>query len=133
MAGPDDRHFWDGVHEGRLLIQRCAACGAVRHPPRPMCPACRSLEWDTFEASGQGVVHSYVVPHEPVAPGFDPGSVVALIELEEGVRLVSSLTGIAAGDVRNDMAVEVTFEPVENGVLMHRFRPASDRAAGPPA
>ena len=124
MVGADDRCFWDGVAEGRLLIQRCSACGEIRHPPRPMCPHCNSLDWETVAASGRGTVHSYVIPHAPVPPGFDEGYVVALVELEEGVRLVSSLTGVAQDDIRNDMAVEVVFEPVEGGGLMHRFRPA---------
>jgi hypothetical protein len=124
MVGADDRCFWDGVAEGRLLLQRCADCDAIRHPPRPMCPACNSLGWDTFEATGRGTVHSYVIPHPPVPPGFDDGYIVALIELEEGPRLVSSLTGVMPDAIRNDMTVEVVFEPITEGVLMHRFRPA---------
>jgi uncharacterized OB-fold protein len=124
MVGADDRCFWDGVAEGRLLLQRCSDCGRMRHPPRPMCPACTSLAWETFPASGRGTVHSYVIPHAPVPPGFDEGYVVALIELEEGARLVSSLTGVEHDAIRNDLPVEVVFEPVEDGTLMHRFRPA---------
>jgi uncharacterized OB-fold protein len=96
----------------------------MRHPPRPMCPSCNSLAWETFEASGRGTIHSYVIPHAPVPPGFDEGYVVALIELEEGARLVSSLTGIDRGAIRNDLAVQVVFEPIDDGTLMHRFRPA---------
>jgi len=123
MVGPDDRVFWEGVHDGRLLLQRCADCAAVRHPPRPMCPQCNSLRWDSFEASGRGVVHSFVVPHEPLPPGCDAPYGVVLVELDEGVRLVSNLTGVAPEEVRNEMPVEVVFEPVDDGVLMHRFRP----------
>ncbi len=124
MVGADDRCFWDGVAEGRLLLQRCSDCGQMRHPPRPMCPSCTSLAWETFEASGRGTVHSYVIPHSPVPPGFDEGYVVALIELEEGARLVSSLAGVEHDAIRNDLPVEVVFEPIDDGTLMHRFRPA---------
>ncbi|HVN49836.1 MAG TPA: zinc ribbon domain-containing protein, partial [Acidimicrobiales bacterium] len=52
----DTAFFWEALKERRLLIQRCAACGALRHPPRPMCPRCHSLDWDTVEASGHGTV-----------------------------------------------------------------------------
>jgi uncharacterized OB-fold protein len=123
MVGVDDRCFWDGVAAGQLLLQRCTDCGEMRHPPRPMCPHCTSLHWETFAASGRGKLHSYVIPHAPVPPGFDEGYVVALIELEEGARLVSNLTGVAHDEIRNDMPVGVVFEPVEGGLLMHRFRP----------
>jgi uncharacterized OB-fold protein len=53
---PDTKFFWDALKEGRLLIQRCAACAALRHPPRPMCPHCNSLQWDTVESCGRGEV-----------------------------------------------------------------------------
>ena len=129
MVGMDDADFWAGVAEGELRLQRCSTCGVVRHPPRPMCPACHGLTWTTQRASGRGVVHSYVIPRVPVPPGFDDGYIVALIELEEGVRLVSSLTGVEPDAVRNEMPVEVVFEPIDDGRLMHRFRPVSGRPA----
>ena len=94
---PDTQFFWDGVREQRLLIQRCDGCGALRHPPRPMCPRCHSLEWDTIEASGRGTVFSFVMPHHPPLPWFDGPYVVALVELEEGTRLVTNLVGRRAG------------------------------------
>ena len=125
LIGRDDQFFWDGVADGRLLLQRCAACGEMRHPPRPMCPACRSVDWETFEAVGTGVVLSYVIPRHPVPPGFDDPYVVVLVELDEGARIVSSFAG-SVDEVRNDLAVEVVYEPVEpDGRLMHRFRPVS--------
>ena len=99
---PDTQFFWDGAKEHRLLIQRCAGCGTLRHPPRPMCPSCHSLEWDAVEASGRGTVFSFVMPRHPPLPWFDDGYIVALVELEEGTRLVTNLVGVAAdgGDDR---------------------------------
>jgi uncharacterized OB-fold protein len=64
----DNAFWWEGVEAGKLLIQRCGGCGTLRHPPRPMCPQCQSLEWDTVEASGRGTVHSFVINHYPQAP-----------------------------------------------------------------
>ena len=67
-----DNAFWfDGAREHRLLIQRCASCGALRHPPRPRCDRCGSYEWDALEASGRGIIYSYVVNHHPQVPAFD--------------------------------------------------------------
>src|SRR5439155_21936254 len=102
----DNAFFFEGARDGKLLIQRCASCGRLRHPPRPMCPHCRSLEWDTVEASGRGTVYSFVVNHHPQVPAFDYPLVVALVELEEGTRLVSNVVGCEPGDVRVGMPVE---------------------------
>jgi uncharacterized OB-fold protein/acyl dehydratase len=120
----DTRFFWEGVERGELLIQRCAACGVLRHPPRPMCPHCGSLEWDTVRASGRGAVHSYVVPHHPRLPAFPDPYVVALVDLEEGTRLVTNLIGVAPEDVRIGMAVELTCTKVDDELVLPLFRPA---------
>jgi uncharacterized OB-fold protein len=121
---PDTQFFWDGLREHRLLIQRCTSCGTLRHPPRPMCPACNELGWDTVEASGRGTVHSLVMPQHPRFPFLDYPYAVVLVELEEGTRLVSNLIGIDPADAEIDMAVEVTFVEFENGLVLHQFRPA---------
>ena len=88
---PDTQFFWDGLKAGKLLIQRCDGCGVLRHPPRPMCPHCRSLAWTAVESSGRGVVVSAVQPRPPQFPWFEDGYVVVLVELDEGVRLVTNL------------------------------------------
>jgi uncharacterized OB-fold protein/acyl dehydratase len=121
----DNRFFWEGLEGGHLLIQRCAGCGALRHPPRPMCPRCRSLEWDTVCASGRGTVHSYVVPHHPRLPAFPEPYVVALVDLEEGTRLVSNLMDVAPADVRIGMAVRLRVSrPDGGGPALPLFEPA---------
>jgi uncharacterized protein len=121
----DTRFFWEGVERGELLIQRCATCGAPRHPPRPMCPHCRGLEWDTVRSGGRGTVFSYVVPHHPRLPAFPERYVVALVDLEEGTRLVTNLTGIAPEDVRIGMAVELECTRVDDELVLPLFRPAA--------
>jgi uncharacterized protein len=120
----DTRFFWEGVERGELLIQRCAACGELRHPPRPMCPRCQSLDWDTARASGRATVHSYVVPHHPRLPAFPERYVVALVDLEEGTRLVTNLVGIAPEDVRIGMAVQLECTKVDGELVLPLFRPA---------
>ena len=124
---PDTAFFWNGLREHKLLIQRCGGCQTLRNPPRPMCPHCRSLDWDTIESSGRGTVYSYVMPHQPRFPFFDYPYIVALVALDEGVRLVSNLIGIAPADVTVGMAVEVSyqaFDGADGDLVLHQFRPA---------
>jgi hypothetical protein len=120
----DNLFFWEGVRRSELLIQRCAACGKLRHPPSPMCPACRSLAADAVKACGRGIVYSYCRPHEPRLPGLDPDYVVALVELVEGTRLVTNLVGIEPAAVRIGLAVEVEFVAVDADLTLPMFRPA---------
>jgi hypothetical protein len=124
--GPDTEFFWNGLRQHKLLIQRCGGCGALRHPPRPMCPACRSLDWDTVESSGRGAVYSYVMPLEPRFPFFDYPYIVTLVQLDEGLRLVSNLTDIDPADVRAGMPVEVYYQNFDNHLVLHQFRPARE-------
>jgi uncharacterized OB-fold protein len=111
----DTRFFWEGTREGKLLIQRCKACGTLRHPPGPSCPKCHSFDWDTLQASGRGTVYSFVVMHYPEVPPFEHPNPIGLIELEEGTRLVAQLVGSKPSDVQIGQAVQVEFNPVEVG------------------
>ena len=119
----DNAFFWEGVDRGELLIQRCVSCGRLRHPPRPMCPWCQSLEWDTVRSSGRGEVYSFVVPHHPQVPSFDYPYVVAVIELEEGTRLLSNVVDIEAADVYIGLPVEVRFVAVDDELTLPLFAP----------
>jgi uncharacterized OB-fold protein len=121
----DTQFFWDGLREHRLLIQRCASCHTLRHPPRPMCPQCHSLQWDTVEASGRGNVVSFVIPHHPPLPWFPEPYVVALIDLAEGTRLVSNIVGTAPAGVTIGMPVRVRFEHFDGDVVLPLFEPGA--------
>jgi len=120
----DTQFFWDAVREHRLLIQRCTGCGALRHPPRPMCPQCHALAWDTVEASGRGTVFSFVMPQHPQFPFMEYPYIVALIELEEGTRLVTNIVGTAPEEVDIGMPVQLIFEEFDGGVVLPQFTPA---------
>jgi len=123
-----DNAFWfEGARQHRLLIQRCAACGRLRHPPGPACPACRSYEWDVVDASGRGTVYSYVVNHYPQVPAFDYPLPIGLIELEEGTRLVADLIGVAPGDISVGMPVEVEWVDHDPDLSLPAFKPRQDR------
>ncbi len=118
----DTEFFWEGAARGELLIQRCTDCKTLRHPPGPGCASCGSLEWDTVGSSGRGTVHSYAVHHYPPIPGHDVPNVVALVDVEEGVRILANLVGVAPDDVEIDMPVEVSFAE-RDGVMLPQWRP----------
>jgi uncharacterized OB-fold protein len=127
---PDAAFFWEGVARGELLGQRCAECLRLVHPPRPMCPSCYSLKRETVKLSGRGSVYSWVIPRHPPAVGFAEAPIVALIELEEGTRLVSNLIEVSPEDVRAGLAVEVVFVPTRGGRAVPVFRPRQGGVRG---
>lgn len=122
----DNQFFYDGLRQHKLLIQRCAQCATLRVPPRPMCGRCQSLSWDAVESTGRGTVYSFVIPHYPPLPFFDYPYVVALVELDEGVRVVSNLRDVDPNDVKVGMAIEVFYEAFnDDELVLHQFRPAA--------
>lgn len=124
--------FWQGVREGRLVIQRCLACGLLRHYPQPMCPACRSLGFDWAPVSGRGRIYSYTIAHRAFHPGWQAHVpyAIATIELEEGVRMVCDLLGTPIDRVAIDARVEVYFEELPGQGPMPRFRLAEEGIRG---
>jgi uncharacterized OB-fold protein len=120
----DNAGFWEGVAAHKLLIQRCTGCGTLRMPWLPGCGGCGSPQWDTVAASGAGTVFSYVVMHHPPFPAFDPPYAVGLIELAEGVRIVSNITGVPYDQVRIGMPVELEFLRADDELELPVFRGA---------
>jgi len=120
---PDTAFFWEGAKRGELLAQRCAYCGDLQHPPRPMCPRCHSVRRELVRLSGRGEVYSWIIPRHPQPVGFAEPPVVVLIRLDEGLHLVSNLVGVAPGEIRNGVRVQVEFEPTAGGYAVPVFRP----------
>ncbi len=119
----DNRFFFEGAQQHKLLIQRCTNCGALRHPPRPACARCRSFEWEAITASGRGTIYSYVVNHYPQIPAFDYPLVVALVELEEGTRLVANVADITPETIAIGMPVIADFTDFDEDLSLPVFRP----------
>jgi len=111
MVSRDTEFFWAGTRIGELRIQRCSACGALRHPPGPMCPRCNALDPTHVVSSGLGEVYSYVVHHHPQVPGKRTPFVVALVELAEGVRMLGELLDVDPEQVKIGLPVRVRFVP----------------------
>jgi len=89
-----------------------------------MCARCRSLEWDTVEATGRGTLYSFVVNHHPQVPAFDYPLVVGLVQLEEGTRLVSNVIGVDPADVRVGMPLELEMVAFDDELTLPQFHPA---------
>jgi len=125
MVTDDNAVFWDATLDGRLVAQGCAECGRLRHPPRPMCPHCHSLEVDVVDLSGRGSLYSYALLHHPRHPAFEYPVIAALVDLDEGVRLVSNLVDVAPDDIRIGMPLEVAFVPTADAAVVPVFRPVA--------
>jgi uncharacterized protein len=141
-VGDESGPFWEATREGRLLVQWCTACDRGIFYPRAFCPFCatagsgpdgavtETLEWR--EVSGRATVHAAVVEHRPEAAGarFSEGQpyCVALVDLEEGVRMMTNIVGCPPGDVRCGLAVTVCWEPLSDGRQLALFRPVGAEA-----
>jgi hypothetical protein len=119
---PDTEFWWDGLAEGELRIQRCLGCETPRHPPEPACPRCGSLEWDWLISNGDGTVYSHVVMREPRFGAFDYPYVVALIDLDEGARLIANIDGIDPAEIVIGMRVNARIRDFD-GLALPVFVP----------
>lgn len=119
----DTAFFWEGVKQGELRIQSCADCGELRHPPGPVCPACRSTNRAHVVASGEGTVYSYVVHHHPPVPGRETPFVVAVVELPEGVRIVGNVVDCPVDTVGIGMSLRVTYRAMDDELILPMWAP----------
>lgn len=121
---PETQFYWDGAKAGKLLLNRCTPCERAYFPPRRFCPRCGSRDVSVMSASGRGRLYSYIINALP-APGYEPPFVVAVVELDEGVRMVSNIVDCPPEPeaLRLDMPLEVTFE-TRGDVVVPQFRPA---------
>ena len=117
--------FWEACRRHELVIQRCQNCKALRFPPAILCPECLSEATEWQKVSGRGKIFSFVVFHRVYHPAFeaDIPYTVALVELEEGPRLISNIVGCRPEQVTCDMPVEVVFEDATPKVTLPKFRP----------
>ncbi|MCP3985885.1 MAG: hypothetical protein GY723_16000, partial [bacterium] len=95
--------FWEACRRGVLEVSGCEACGYLFLPPGPCCPECWSPRLESREVSGRGRVESFVIYRRTYHPGMPAPYVVALVELEEGPRLISNIVGCAPEEVAIDM------------------------------
>jgi len=115
--------FWTAAGEGRLLVERCSACGADSFPPRGICRTCRSRDMAWVEVTGRGRVYSYTVNHQRWLPDLEVPYAIVLVEFPDhpGVRVVGRLRGCPPEDAAIGMEVEVGFEPGPGGFAIPSF------------
>lgn len=119
----DSRPFWEGVAQHKLLIQRCESCQRFIFYPRSLCPYCFSEAPAWVEASGVGTIYSYTVAHQAFGPfAAQVPFVVAIVELAEGVRMMTRITGAEPASVRIGAAVRVVFEQAGENVMLPYFQ-----------
>ena len=120
----DSVELWEGLKDGKLLLQMCAHCGDIQYYRQEMCCNCLSDNVQSFEASGKATIHSFSVVHRAPGPAFiaDTPYAVLLVELEEGPRMISSLVGSDPNTIEMDMKVELVTEKLTDDISLPRFK-----------
>jgi uncharacterized OB-fold protein len=129
---PDAAPFWEATRRRELQLPYCAACERFFFYPRTLCPTCGTRDPDWRRVSGRGRLHSFCIHHHSALPGFRDAVpfVTALVELEEGPRIMSFLTGVETDPsaIRCEMPLKVAFVDLDDGEVLPVFRPAGEEA-----
>ncbi len=127
IIDPESAPYWAALRERRLILKRCRDCGRYHFYPRALCPHCHSdaLEWS--DARGTGSIYSYTVARRPAGPAFKDATpdVVAVVDLDEGARMMTNLLIDDVESVRIGQRVNVVFDAVTDDVTLPRFKPAA--------
>ena len=125
LPTPETQHFWDGARAGELRLQRCTECRSSYFPPRPFCPRCGCRKVEVYKASGKATLYSYIISHR-AAPGFTAPYAVAVVELDEGPRMMTNIVDCPQTPeaLQLDMPLEVTFAKQNDTITLPLFRPA---------
>lgn len=128
LTRPANEPYWQGLREHRLLVQRCSACGKLRHYPRPMCDACYSMDYAWHEIEGRGRVYSWAVTHHPFHPAFkrEVPYVTVTAELGDGIRIQAPLVGDEAAALSIGLPVTVEYIDVDASLTLPALRRAAN-------
>ena len=123
----ETKPYWDSCRRDQLVIQKCDSCGEYQFYARGICANCWSNDIQWYRASGKGTVWTFTVTHQNRTPGFaeDVPYVLALVELEEGVRMFTNIVECEPREVKIGMAVEVTFVRANDQISIPYFKPAA--------
>ena len=122
MINRDSQFFWDGTAVEELRVQQCNSCGELRFPPGPACPSCGALDRGHVVTQGAGTVFSYVVHRHPPVPGKELPIVIALIDLDEGVRMVGEVVDVGDDEIEIGMRLRVGFREVDDDLTLPVWR-----------
>lgn len=134
----DTLPFWNGLNEGRVILRYCRNCDSLFHYPRTVCPECLSSALGWRQVRGSGTLYTYTISRRPTHPLFtdEVPQYLAVVELDEGPRLTTTLVEVAESDIRIGMPIEPVFERHEKEhITLLRYRPtqADLRSGGSPA
>jgi uncharacterized OB-fold protein len=123
----DSKSYWEYLREHNAHLQKCQKCGRFRFPPNPSCPNCGTFGGDWTQISGRGKVYSWIVIHHPVDPRLasEVPFTVALVELEEGVRMIGRLLGVERDKVKGDMPVKARYDDIGSAFTLINFEPVA--------
>ena len=120
----DNRGYWEAMRRHELAIQRCKNCGLRVHPPRPMCPRCLATDKEWAPVSGKGIIYTWVnfVYDKSGYPAIKVPYAVVVVELDEGVRLLSNVVDMKPEDIYIGMPVEAVFDDVDEDLTLVKFK-----------
>ena len=120
----DNEGFWEGVKQHKLVFQKCTDCGLFVHRPRPMCPRCLSTEKEWVPSEGKGKVYGWVnfVYANASYPGIKVPYPVVIVELLEGVRMISNIHDETVEEIYIGMPVEVVFDDLADDLTLPKFK-----------
>ena len=123
IIDPDTAPYWKAAKNHKLLLKRCSACGKAHFYPRELCPHCHADTVDWIEARGTGSIYIFTVARRPAGPAFKPDApyVVAIIELDEGARMMTNIVGCPPDSVKIGQRVSVVFEDVTDEISLPKF------------
>jgi len=127
MADEDSKPFFEGAQRHELMLMRCRNCRAWRLPSRPRCPDCWSTDTEWARASGRGTLYSFGIMHQKMHPAFasEVPYQFAIVELEEGPRIVSNVVGVADDELKVDMPLVAVYDDVAEDATIVRFTKAT--------
>ncbi len=127
VADEDTKPFWEYAKKHELRVQKCKLCGKLHYPPSAICPHCMHMESEWVKLSGKAQVYSFIIVRRQYHPAFakDLPYTVAIIETDEGIRLLSNVVGCKPEDVKVGMKVEVTFDDISPEFALPKFKPAT--------
>jgi hypothetical protein len=131
---PESKPFWDGLREQKLMLPKCGDCGRVFFYPRIVCPHCQSRNVGWIQGTGRGKLYSFEIAYQTISKAFKvkPPYVLAMVELDEGARMLTNLVNVEPDPkkIRCDMPVEIVYQKLTDEVTLPLFQPAGAKAAG---
>lgn len=123
----EEKPYWESLKQHAMKIQQCDDCGKRCFLPRTICPHCLSTSLVWKPVSGRGKVYATTTQHHPPSPGFkdDVPFNISLVELDEGVRMMTNVVGCAVQDVKIGMRVEVVYDDVTKDITLAKFKPVA--------